>query len=216
MAKMNHNIATLILAGGESRRMLYQDKGLLRLAHKSLISHVLGHLTTQSSSIFIVANQHLSEYQSLINLQLVGNEQAKIQLIQDIPDFKGLGPLAGIASVIEHLPNDVDALQLSSCDTPFLPINLIAQLAQAREQTNHSIVIPATQNHAHFCHAQIARSALNDVYELLAQGRYRLQDFLEFNHDSLLVNFEDESAFINCNTPESLIEAEKLLITKLS
>ena len=57
-------ITGIVLAGGQGRRMGGVDKGLVSLAGRPLVAHVLERLTPQVGSIIINANQNLRQYQA--------------------------------------------------------------------------------------------------------------------------------------------------------
>lgn len=75
------NISALILAGGQSRRFDYQDKGLLPIklqsnqhpikssgsdVAKPMVEHVLDRLTSQVNTVSISCNQNIPKYQSIL------------------------------------------------------------------------------------------------------------------------------------------------------
>src|SRR6516225_5087721 len=80
-------IAAAILAGGESKRMGGQDKGLVALASKPLIAHVCVALREQAGVILVCANRNHSEYSRYGEV-----------VADAMPGFKG--PLAGIAAAL--------------------------------------------------------------------------------------------------------------------
>lgn len=88
-------ITAAILAGGEGRRVDGRDKGLIELAGKPLVAHVVEALHGQAGRIVICANRHADEYARFGDV-----------VADDAPGFRG--PLAGIASA------------LSRCVTPWL------------------------------------------------------------------------------------------------
>ena len=51
-------ITGLVLAGGQGRRMGTVDKGLVPLAGRPMVAHVLERLAPQVDDILINANQH--------------------------------------------------------------------------------------------------------------------------------------------------------------
>ncbi|HDO34129.1 MAG TPA: molybdenum cofactor guanylyltransferase MobA, partial [Chromatiales bacterium] len=55
-------ITGLILAGGRARRMGGRDKGLIPLAGRPLVEHVLSALRPQVATLLISANRNLARY----------------------------------------------------------------------------------------------------------------------------------------------------------
>src|SRR5215468_4061553 len=82
-------ITAAVLAGGEGRRVGGRDKGLLPLAGRPLIAHVVAALREQAGQIIICANRNASEYSGFGIV--VGDME---------PGFRG--PLSGIASALAH------------------------------------------------------------------------------------------------------------------
>ena len=56
------SITGLVLAGGQGRRMGTVDKGLVPLAGRPMVAHVLERLAPQVDDILINANQHTDQY----------------------------------------------------------------------------------------------------------------------------------------------------------
>ena len=56
------DITAAILAGGEGRRIGGEDKGLLQLAGRPLIAHVIAALRGQANTIVICANRNADRY----------------------------------------------------------------------------------------------------------------------------------------------------------
>lgn len=80
-------ITAAILAGGEGRRVDGQDKGLLPLAGRPLIAHVIAALRGQAGAIVICANRNADRYRQFAPV-----------LADGLPGFHG--PLAGIAAAL--------------------------------------------------------------------------------------------------------------------
>ena len=149
-------VAGLILAGGEARRMQGQDKGLVLFQDKPLIAHVIERL------------------------------QAQVSVIEDLPEFKGMGPLAGLASVAAYLPEDITHVQLAACDTPFLATEMTARLLDFLEQAEPQCMatLPALEGHVHqFSSLLVKRQALEQLAHFLrTDSKRRIQGFLEQVH----------------------------------
>jgi molybdopterin-guanine dinucleotide biosynthesis protein A len=101
------NISALILAGGQSRRFDYQDKGLipikLQFNHdsikssdadtaKTMVEHVLDRLTPQVNTVSISCNQNIPQYQSILqryysaNIAFIDFSQAQDNNTDDSSD----------------------------------------------------------------------------------------------------------------------------------
>ena len=103
-----------ILAGGEGRRLLGADKGLVRWRGQSLVQHVLAALAPQTSRQVISANRNLDVYACF---------GAPV-----VRDGDGSGPLAGLASLLTA--TETEWLLCVPCDAPVLPGDLASRLLQ--------------------------------------------------------------------------------------
>ena len=185
-------IAGLILAGGQSRRMQGQDKGLQMLNGQMLVAHVIARLRPQLGQVWLCANRHLSQYETF-DLPVFSDETA----------YLGMGPLAGIASFTAHLPDEYTHVQIAPCDTPFLPADLSARLYAAACAHNALAAYPQTAEGAHYSCALLHRSLLASAASLLNGGQRSLHGWLA-QHRALAVAGFDEADFANINTPEQL------------
>lgn len=62
---MKVSISAVILAGGQSRRFDYDDKGLLEWQGTALVQYVISRLAPQTDQVIINCNQHVARYQVL-------------------------------------------------------------------------------------------------------------------------------------------------------
>ena len=185
-------IAGLILAGGQSRRMQGQDKGLQMLNGQMLVAHVIARLRPQLGQVWLCANRHLSQYETF-GLPVFSDESA----------YLGIGPLAGITSFTAHLPDEYTHVQIAPCDTPFLPADLSARLYAAACAHNALAAYPQTAEGAHYSCALLHRSLLASAASHLNGGQRSLHGWLA-QHRALAVAGFDEADFANINTSEQL------------
>ena len=111
------HITGLVLAGGRSRRWGGVDKAWVQLNGHALVRHVCDRLAAQSAQVWVSANRDLERYATL----------GRPVLADDWPD--GRGPLAGMATAIRRL--QTPWLLVAPVDTPGVPLDLAAQLADA-------------------------------------------------------------------------------------
>ncbi|MFD1260480.1 molybdenum cofactor guanylyltransferase MobA [Entomomonas asaccharolytica] len=193
MINTAYKIIGLILAGGQGQRVGRQNKGLLKLQGKPLVQHVFDNLSAQVDEVVISANEDIKSYQTLVK-----------SVFTDNPCWQGKGPLAGIISASQVLPKNIDAIQVVPCDTPFLPSDLIAQLAKALfSDPQNEIAYAATKDCIHpsiFLCKPYINAKLADH---LANQKYSLKSWI-FSHHAVEVFFEDEHAFTNINHLETL------------
>ena len=128
-----------------------------------------------------------------------------------LPDgFAGFaGPLAGLQTGLMHCTTPY--LTTAPCDSPFLPEDLVARLAQALVQQNAEVAVAVTgegetrQPHPVFCLVKISLLAHLTAY--LQQGGRKAEAWYA-TLTAAPVRFNDEADFRNINTLEELHRAE--------
>ena len=132
-------ITGLILAGGRGSRMGNVDKGLQPFKGKPMVAHVLARFQPQVDEVLINANRSIDEYAALGH--------------RVIPDaINGFaGPLAGLHIGMTHAAHPLVAT--TPCDSPFLPLDMVAQLAAAMQKEDADLAVAKTfdQPHPVFC-----------------------------------------------------------------
>lgn len=187
--------AAIVLSGGQGRRMGYQDKGLVLLNNKPLVSYAINKLSPQVEQIVVSANRHLDQYRTF-----------GFPVISDLSEYPEMGPLAGIYSASRQLTDDIDYVQIVPCDTPFLPEDLVKIMHDALREHKVDITIAASseKNHPSILHCK--RSVLDSILPLLKDGSdLSLRAFIK-QHASYTVMFDTEDYFINFNDPAVLAQ----------
>lgn len=199
----------IILSGGEGRRMDYQNKGLMRLAGRPMIAHVIDRIAPQVDCLYLSANEDLEQYRAF-----------GFPVIQDEPCWQGLGPLAGIASVLRQLA-DEDLVQVVSCDGPLIPEDLVSRLTQARMSgcdvvggEHVPVVYPETAARPHYLYLQGEVKALRAIEGLLAENELRIRTLLA-KLDAKPLFFDDERLFLNCNQAQDIAMLEERIHEEL-
>jgi molybdopterin-guanine dinucleotide biosynthesis protein A len=188
-------ITGVILAGGQGRRMGGADKGLQCLDGRPLVQWVLDRLAPQVGKVLINANRNLSRY-----------GEFGCPVVSDaIPDFAG--PLAGLHAALSYAKTPL--LATASCDSPFLPIDLVRRLWNALEAENAELAVARTRDQVHRAFCLTRREVLSQLETFLASGERKVSVW----HASLKVvevDFDDEAdAFSNINTPQELAQCVK-------
>lgn len=198
----------VILAGGAARRMGGGDKGLLLLGGRPLLAHVIGRLRPQVAALALNANGDPARFAGFA-----------LPVIPDPEDVAPLsGPLAGVLAGLDHaaklgLPRIVTA----AWDTPFLPPDLAARLAEAAAAAGTPVAVAATPDpergtarHPTFALWSVALRA--PLRAALAEGVRKVMAFAA-PQGCAEAPFPagPPDPFFNVNRPEDLIEAERLL-----
>jgi len=189
---VNHSVTVVILAGGQSKRMQVQNKATVLFEGKPLITHVIDRMKTQAKHTVINTHRNQKDF-----------EIFHLPLIDDILDIQE-GPLLGILTSLQAIKTDW--IQFVPCDTPNLPNDLIAILMEEVEAEKTLVAVPETsdglQSTCLLCHS----STLNNLQIFFNQGGRKIEDWIRQLAFSI-VQFNDESQFLNVNTQEELKKA---------
>lgn len=165
------------------------DKGLISFQRRYLIEHVIERMTPQVSELLINANRHLEVYASF-----------GYRIVQDQDDLFS-GPLAGIERGLSVAKTDWVAF--TPCDSPFLPLDLVARLMNSTEQDNSRCAYVTTAEGMQPVFCVIHKSLYKNLCHSLAAGNRKLISWLKEQPHSE-VFFDHSEAFINLNTREEL------------
>lgn len=195
-------ITGLILAGGRAQRMGGIDKGLIPFLQKPLIESTIGRLKTQVGPIIINANRNITKYAAY----------GYPVLMDETPDFSG--PLAGFLVGLKACRTPY--LLTSPCDSPLLPKDLAARLAQELERGDFQVVYASSKELDNKVWAQpvfcLMRSEVAASLEaFIATGDLKIDRWFKELRNSTVV-FEDTHAFANVNTPEELKHLEESFV----
>ena len=124
-------ITGLILAGGRAQRMGGIDKGLISFHGQALIESAIQALKNQVGQILINANRNITKYSTY----------GYPVIVDEAPDFSG--PLAGFYAGLKTCKTPY--LVTSPCDSPLMPPDLCAKLAEEMEGGNYQLVYASTQ-----------------------------------------------------------------------
>ncbi len=188
-------ITGLILAGGRGSRMGSVDKGLQLFRAKPMIAHVLERFQPQVDDILINANRSIEEY------EVFGH-----RVIPDAIDGFA-GPLAGLHIGMKNATHPLIAT--APCDSPFLPLDLIARLTTALHDENADLAVAKTfdQPHPVFC---LTKSNLAPHLQAFLESGQRKIDKWYASLKVVEVPFDDEeAAFSNINTIDELKSFEQ-------
>jgi len=189
------DVLGVVLAGGLSRRMGGSDKALLHYEGQPLVLRAIDRLLPQVGRVVVSANSPLAEVST-----------RNIPIIADcLPDYPG--PLVGLFSAIEwaaeHMP-DVTWVCTSSVDTPFVPLDLVEQLANALPVSGRA-AIARSGEHRHPT-IGLFHVGLRDVLRTFLESGGRKVGLWTHQIGAHVVSFEGsgEDPFFNVNTPEDL------------
>ncbi|MFG6079635.1 molybdenum cofactor guanylyltransferase MobA [Paracoccus litorisediminis] len=194
----------VILAGGLSTRMGGGNKGLRLLAGETLISRVLGRLRPQCSAVAVNANGDPDQF-----------EDYDVPVISD--GFAGFpGPLAGVLAGMEWAAAlGADAVVSVSVDTPFLPLDLVHRLCEARGRSGLAVAASADETGELRDHPTCGLwpvAIAGDLRAALESGLHRTGQFAAaYNPGRAVFDSNPFDPFMNLNTPQDLAEAARYL-----
>jgi molybdopterin-guanine dinucleotide biosynthesis protein A len=195
MADPKDKITGILLAGGQGRRMGGVDKGLQLLRGKPMAQHVIERFAPQVEELLINANQNIVQYQGLG--------------YRVIPDAIGgfVGPLAGLHRGLSEATHPL--VVTAPCDSPFLPLDLVAKLHAALEQQNAELAVARTGDQPHPVFSLCRTSVIPSLTAFLESGGRKI-DLWYSQLKVVEVQFAEEAAFRNINTREELSQNEQL------
>jgi len=184
------DITGVVFAGGQGRRMGGVDKGLVALAGRPLVAQVIERLAPQVGALVINANQNRDRYASF-----------GYPVVADVvPDFAG--PLAGLHAALAFAATSY--VVTSPCDSPFLPLDLVARLAAAFEAQSLDLAVARTFAQPHPVFSLVRTGVRPHLEAFLQRGGRKIDAWYATLH-VVEVPFDDEAdAFRNINTMAEL------------
>jgi molybdopterin-guanine dinucleotide biosynthesis protein A len=185
-----HDITGIVLAGGQGRRMGGVDKGLVTLDGRPLVAYVLERLAPQVGDVIINANQNIERYRAFGH--------------RVVADSVGgfAGPLAGLQAGLTGAATPY--VVTVPCDSPFLPLDLVARLCYALGRDGAELAVAKTFDQPHPVFALVGRDVLPHLASFLDNGGRKIDAW----YATLAVTevpFDDEAdAFRNINTRAEL------------
>ena len=199
--------SAIVLAGGSSKRF-GQDKGLLKLADKPLILHILDRVSTVVNEILVVVSSKSQEQAYTHFLK----SKAKIV----IDKYETQSPLVGALTGFESARSEYSLLL--PCDTPFVSSQISSLLLELC--VNNDAAIPRWPNsyleplQAAYCTKSVLTAA-NKALENKKMNMHSMIAYLKkVRYVSTLVLKQIDPklmTFFNVNTPKDLRKAEYML-----
>lgn len=190
-------VTGLILAGGRGSRMGHVDKGLQQFRGETMAQHLLRRLAPQVDTIAINANQNLDTYAGF----------GAPVWPDDLEGFEG--PLAGLETGLRRCATPL--LATAPCDSPFVPLDLVARLQQALHAAGADLALAETMEDGRIqpqpVFALVRTAALPHLSAYLAGGGRRMDGWYD-RIKVVRVRFDDASAFRNINTLSELQQFE--------
>ncbi|MFN6977293.1 MAG: molybdenum cofactor guanylyltransferase MobA [Gemmobacter sp.] len=184
----------VILAGGRSSRM-GQDKALVHLGGRPMIAAVIARLAPQAAPLAISANGDPARL-AAFGLPVLPDEA---------PGHPG--PLAGVLAAMDWAAGlGAEAVVTVPVDVPMIPPDLVGRLAAAGP-----FALARTPGGWQGACALWPVGLRMRLRADLGAGMRRLTDWA-LAQGAVAVDFDDEAAFANVNTPADLARAEAAIM----
>lgn len=185
-------LTAVILAGGASRRMGGQDKGLVLFKGRPLVEWVVRALAPQVTSLIIVANRNLEHYRKF-GFPVFPDQR---------PDYPG--PLAGFEAGLAH----AETPWITTCptDVPGIPADYVARLTHG---TPEKPAVATLAGRIQPVFSLLPQTALPALSSALDQGQRKVLTWLETLSPDC-VAFDDCAALLcDADSPEDLRALEQ-------
>lgn len=192
-----------ILAGGLARRMGGGDKGLIELAGRPVLDHVIDRFGAQVSHIVLNANGDPDRFAGY-----------GLPVVPDTVDgFAGplAGVLAGLSWAVENAP-EARWVATAATDTPFFPADFVNRLSGAIEQQGADMACAASGGRNHPVFGLWPVHLKDDLLSALVNEGIRKVDLWTARHKLVAVEFTGRGfdPFFNVNRPSDVPEAERI------
>lgn len=180
-------VTGVVLAGGRASRMGGIDKGLVPLAGRPMVEHIIERLRPQTAALIINANRSHDCYR-----------RYGVPVVADrVGDYAG--PLAGMASGLAA--SGTEWIVTVPCDSPLVPPDLVQRLCQALARERAELAVAEGAGRLQPVFALLPRCLLPSLEAFLAAGERKIDRWYA-QHRMALADFADvPEAFLNVNTP---------------
>ncbi len=197
-------VAGILLAGGLSRRMGGGDKCLRPLGATTILARVIERAAPQVAALALNANGDPARFADY-----------RLPVVADsIPDFAG--PLAGILAGLDWAAASgagADHVASFATDAPFLPRDLVARFAAAREGEGADLVCAASGGRTHPVFGLWPVALREALRRAMVEEGIRKVDAWTARYRLAVVDYPAEpfDPFFNTNRPDDLAMAETLV-----
>jgi molybdopterin-guanine dinucleotide biosynthesis protein A len=181
------------------------DKSLCKIGNQTMLERTITRLQPQCTELLLNANGKPGRFPFT----------GFLVVPDGVPGFAGplAGVLAGLDWAAAYRPQAEWVVSVAT-DTPFLPLDLVARLHEARESAGASICHAASGNQAHRVNALWAVALREDLRHALLVEDVRKVEAWTARHAVAVANWSTQpfDPFFNVNTPDDLAEADALIL----
>ena len=192
-------VTGLVLAGGLARRMGGMDKGLVELAGRPMIEHVLDALRPQVGSLLINANRNIDRYAAYGHPVVSDSLQGF------------MGPLAGVLTALQRLATEF--LVTVPCDAPLVAPDLVGRLHAACVAKDADVAVATDGRRQQPVFLLLRAGMASSLEAYLASGGRKIDTW--FAQLRLAeADFSDAlDTFVNVNDPDERQRLEARLLS---
>ncbi|WP_186668109.1 molybdenum cofactor guanylyltransferase [Sporosarcina sp. BP05] len=181
----------IILAGGLSRRF-GSPKAFTKLGAQYFYERAMDALVPCCAEVFVVTRlEHMQCFPGSVNV------------MTDSIRYAGLGPLAGILSVMEFV--EADRYAVLPCDMPFVDSRAMSKLLERHDKGLTAVV---SDGRYHPLVSIWDRKLMSAVKEALEKDQLRVMKILDQSDtvwvDGSTLTGDEKRMFMNVNTPGAL------------
>jgi molybdopterin-guanine dinucleotide biosynthesis protein A len=196
-----------ILAGGLARRLGGGDKALRKVGGRTVLSRLVDRLTPQATRLVLNANDEPRRFDG-VGLPVVADS---------LPDYPG--PLAGVLAALEWAALSAPGIQWVVTvpgDAPFIPRDLVSRLHVERHRDGAILACAGSGGRTHPVVALWPVSISEELRRAVAEDGVRKVGAFNQRYSCSVVQWGTEPVdpFFNVNTPEDLIEADRLVAVR--
>jgi molybdopterin-guanine dinucleotide biosynthesis protein A len=193
----------VILAGGRAHRLGGTDKALVEVAGRPMLARVVESLSPQCSDLVINANGDPARLASF-GLPVVAD---------DLPGF--LGPLAGLLAGLNwtrRARSEAAWMVSTAVDIPFLPLDFVARLHEARARAGADMAVAASGGRRHHVAALWPVGLAGSLQGALTVDGLRAVAAFADRYAVAVAEWPTEpfDPFFNINTPAERARADEL------
>ena len=190
-------VTGVILAGGRGARMGGVDKGLVEVAGRPMVEHVLAAVERQAGAVAINANRSAERY-ARYGHPVIADRMDGFQ-----------GPLAGMASALAAAATEF--VLVVPCDSPLVDASLGPRLHAALVEREADVAVAHDGERMHPVFVLLRRAARAGLDDFLARGERKIDHWFA-EEKTAVVDFSDlPDMFLNVNREEDRSRLEARL-----
>ncbi len=187
-------LTSVVLAGGQSKRMKYMDKGLIPYLGKPMINYAIQAMLPHVDQVVINANRNHDAYQ-LLGYPIITDENHCFN-----------GPLSGILSVLNTI--NTASLLVMPCDSPLISSGHVQKMIETAAQHDSDITVAMNNGQLLSVFLVLKKSVRNSLAAYLKRGDRKVVEWI-VNQQYTAVSFsEEKDIFTNINTFDELKKLE--------